>query len=368
MTSVVRMKNNNIKKRYWVLFLVPFFVSVSCKNRIKPAEDALLNSMSGRVFGTSYSILYIGEIEPDSVRKEVSSALRLLNMTFSTYTDTSIISVFNHKLPLPVLRSVMNTEDFGRGMNMFNDCFQISEEVHGYTYGAFDPTGGPLFNLWGFAENKKTFVPDSNTVDSVLKHVGMQDITYNNSDKSQIFPPSDSTYSINFNAIAKGYAVDVIAGIFQRLKVPYMVEIGGEMRMGGVKNNGDPWTIGINRPDPDSEATDALIKLQVTDISIATSGNYRNYYVENGVTYSHTIDPRTGYPVKNDLLSASVFNKDCAVADAYATAFMVMGSKEAIKTAEENDLDYILVLNSKRPDGTYEIIYSENAEDWLVED
>lgn len=255
-------------------------------------------------------------------------------MSLSTYRPSSIISSVNANDTSVVLDKY------------FLDVFNKSIEVSTRTNGAFDVTVAPLINAYGFGFTKKANVTDA-MVDSLLNFVGYKMILINNGKVVKENP----NVMIDFNAIAQGYSVDVISEFLESKRVNnYLVELGGEVRAKGKKENGEPWKVGIDQPtEMEGGGLQAAINLQ--NSAMATSGNYRKYYEENGKRFAHIIDPKTGYPGNHDLLSASVIANDCMTADAYATAFMVMGTENAKRfLAENKDLSLEVFF-----------IYSENG-------
>jgi thiamine biosynthesis lipoprotein len=191
-----------------------------------------------------------------------------------------------------------------------------------------------LVNLWGFGFDNESEV-DAGKVDSIREFVGIDKINY--SDGKLI--KSDERVMLDCSAIAKGFGVDEIGKFLESKGIAnYMVEIGGEVRTKGYNPNGVRWRIGINKPDDDALSVNNEIEqvIELTDISVATSGNYRNFYIKDNKKYAHTIDPRTGYPVQHNILSSTVLATDCSTADAYATAFMVLGLEASQKVLEKN--------------------------------
>lgn len=262
---------------------------------------------TGSIFGTVYNIKY--EHTTD-LHEDILKALNSVDMTFSLFKEQSELSRFNRG------EQIVFTPEF---IGLTNLSFQVAQE----TEGAFDPTVAPLINAWGFGF-KKGQLPTSREVDSLRTLVGYQKISVDKN-KVKIEQPN---VQLDFGAIAKGYAVDCVAKVLSDAGVlNYMVEIGGEIITHGRKPNGEEWRIGVAKPIDRGEEVQAVIAL--TDCAMATSGNYRNFYIKNGKKYAHTVDPRTGYPVEHTLLSATVIAPSCAEADAYATAFMVMGKEKA---------------------------------------
>ncbi len=221
-------------------------------------------------------------------------------------------------------------------------------EISKETNGAFDITIAPLANAWGFGFKKGAF-PDSVVIDSLLEITGYNKVQI--STKGKVVK-QDPRIMLSCSAVAKGYAVDVVAHLLEKKGIGnFMVDIGGEVVVRGKNPQDGLWRIGINKPVDDSLAVNQELQtiLKVTNLGIATSGNYRNYYYKDGKKYAHTIDPRTGYPVQHNILSATVIAKDCMSADAYATAFMVMGLEEAERFADMHpDIDACFIYADKK--------------------
>ena len=213
--------------------------------------------------------------------------------------------------------------------SMFTDVFLLSKEVSAETNGAFDITVAPLVNLWGFGFKNNEEV-DESKVAELRQFVGIDMVSLNNGEIVKEKPE----IMLDCSAIAKGYGVDAVGKYLEKEGIEnYMVEIGGEVRVRGVNPKGALWAIGINKPidDPTGQNDDIQEVINITQQSMATSGNYRNFRVKDGKKYAHTIDPRTGYPVQHSILSSTVIAEDCATADAYATSFMVLGLDGAKK-------------------------------------
>lgn len=310
------MKNHKVNL---LLFLLLFVATVWIVNRNRPSH-APYQRNSGFIFGTIYNITY--QYDKD-IQKDIEHVLRHFDGSLSMFNDTSIISRINRGEDIPV-------------DNLLKRVFLRSMQISQATDGAFDITCAPLVNAWGFGFKKGIF-PDSAQVDSLLQFVGFRKIRLNRADKVE---KADPRTMFDCSAIAKGYAVDVVADYLQSRGIKnFMVDIGGEVVVRGLNPHHNKWHIGINKPEEDSLSLTSEMQsvLAVTDAGIATSGNYRNYYYRDGVRYAHTIDPRIGYPVQHSILSSTVMAKDCMTADAYATAFMVMGFEEARRFVESHD-------------------------------
>lgn len=274
---------------------------------------------SGLIFGTMYSVTYQSKTD---LKTSIDSMLKVFDGSLSPFNDTATISRINRN------ERVIADE-------LFATVFRKSMEVSEATDGAFDITVAPLVNAWGFGFKQGSF-PDSMMVDSLLQLTGYEKVSMN--EQGEVVK-QDERMMLNCSAIAKGYAVDVIANLLKSKGVKnMMVDIGGEVVVHGKNPKEKKWRIGINKPVDDSLATNQELEriVEITDAAIATSGNYRNFYYNNGKKYAHTIDPSTGYPVQRSLLSATVVANDCMTADAYATAFMVMGVEKALEIAESN--------------------------------
>lgn len=277
--------------------------------------------------GISYTIKYTNTSTDYS--KEIANILIEFNLVLSTYDSTSEISQFNR-------RGLYQAPS-----RYFREVWKQAKEVHQETGGAFDPTVMPLINAWGFGYKKVSVAPDSSTIDSLKQYVDMSAIRLSGKEIKSI----KHGVGLDFSAIAKGYACDVIAEFLDSQDVDcYMVEIGGEVRCKGTKTDGDFWRIGVERPMEGGQSVLAAVPLE--NRSMATSGNYRNQRTFEGKKVGHTIDPRTGYPIMNHLKSATVFADNCMRADAFATAMMVLGVDQSIALAGKvSDIQVYLVYD-----------------------
>lgn len=301
----------------------------------------------GMAFGTVYKITYQ---YTEDLQTDIKAELDKVNASLSPFQKQSIISRINSNDPTVVPDS------------MFVHVFQLARTVSANTHGAFDITVAPLVNAWGFGFEESNGV-DSLTIDSLCQYVGMENAFF---DGERIIK-TDSCVMLDCSAIAKGYGCDVVAAMFDRKGIRnYMVEIGGEIVVKGVNSKRNRWTIGINKPEEDSLALSSELQtiVHVSDIAMATSGNYRNYYYRDGKKVAHTIDPRTGYPVQHSILSATVLAPDCATADAYATSFMVLGLDSAMAICNRNQelQGYFIYADDE---GEFATCYSQGFEQWL---
>ena len=278
--------------------------------------------ISGGTQGTSFSIICGRErgLTQESVYNGVSKILTDIDNSLSVYNDSSVISR-------------MNRNEDVKADRYFEEVFNLSRKVSEMTGGAFDITVGPLVRAWGFGPDASERF-DRTKLDSLMAFVGFSKVKLENGRLLKDNP----AIILDVNAIAQGYTVDVISRYFDSLGIRnYLIEVGGEVRVKGTKN-GNLWKIGIDRPFDNNliPGADLQAVIELKDRSLATSGNYRKFYEENGIKYSHTIDPVTGYPVRNRLLSATIIAGECAVADAVATAAMVMGHEKAIEFIENH--------------------------------
>lgn len=313
--------------KWCVLFVFLFLIFLFFRTN----KEEVYQSDYGKIFGTEYHITYFSDI---SYKADIEKELLLLDASVSIFNKTSVISKVNKN------ESVVLDDYF---LHVFKKAQQISFE----TEGAFDATVAPLVNAWGFGFKDQKRV-DSLVIDSLKHFVGYRKVSL----QGDKIVKKDPRLMLDFGAIAKGYAVDVVARLLERRGVfSYMVEIGGEIIVRGKspKHNEEEdrlWHIGISRPIDDSLSIDNSLQiiLKLTDKAVATSGNYRNYYYRDGKKFAHTISPITGYPVLHSLLSATVIANDCMTADAYATSFMVMGL-ERTKTfvGSNSNIDVYLV-------------------------
>lgn len=321
------------KKIYLVLSLW-ILIFTACTKQKQYFEE------SGSVFHTIYHIKYEGS---ELLTEKIDAELQKFNLSLNPFNPNSIISKVNRNEPV-------EADDW------FIEVFNKAKEVSDHSEGVFDITCAPLVNLWGFGFSKMDSVTPQ-MIDSIKQFVGYQKVRL---DGRKVIKDDPRTL-LNCSAIAKGYASDVIARLLEREGVEnYMVEIGGEVTMKGVNQNGKCWRIGINKPEDDSTG----IKNDVGEVvelckkgGVATSGNYRNYYIKDGKKYAHTIDPRTGYPSEQSILSATIVADDCITADAYATAFMAMGLEKAREAAKNiPGIEYYVIYTDEN--GKHQIEYS----------
>lgn len=291
-----------------------------------------LRTAEGAIFGTTYHIKY-----------EAAESLDSVILTELNKVDASL-SVFNQQSTI----SKINADQAQKVDPMLFEVLTKAKAVSDATKGAFDVTVMPLVNAWGFGFKKGIF-PTDQQVDSLRQFVGFHRITLS---PDSLLHKTDKRTMIDCGAIAKGYGVDRVARVLREHGViNYMIEIGGEVVTKGKNPEGHAWKIGISQPIDSNPSLASKVQtvLSLENAAMATSGNYRNFYERNGKKYAHTIDPRTGRPVQHSLLSATVMAPDCATADAYATAFMVMGMEKAqqiLKSHKELHVYFIYADNN----------------------
>ena len=282
--------------------------------------------------GTTYNIKAEDLGTGEALHKKVEARLIEINQLMSTYIDDSELSVFNQTISEECLPLSKDT------LKVIHAAQNISET----TGGKFDITLAPLIETWGF-DKKETnnAIPSQAEIDHQLSQIGYTKfIIENNCVKKE-----NPALSINLSAIAKGYGVDEIGNLVASFgHKNYMVEIGGEVIVKGVNPKGKAWTVAIESAATANRSIQRLVTLN--DISIATSGSYRNYFEKNGKRYSHTIDPTTGYPIEHNLASVTVLHKENMMADAIATAMMVMGAEEAQRYAESHQIPIFMLVKT----------------------
>jgi FAD:protein FMN transferase len=324
------------------LLLLLMIINSACSQNEKKFQ------FEGETQGTYFHITYYGDKD---YSKEIDSLLKDFDAIASVYNKKSLISKINANVDVEINK-------------IFSEIFNLGIEVSEKTDGAFDFTIAALANAWGFGPDKSNS-PDSSTVDSLLFLVSYEQIRIEN---NKIIK-DNLMIQLDFNAIAKGYSVDLIGKFLSEKSVDsYLVEIGGEVLTKGKKPDGKDWVIGIEKPSESANSPQqAQSRIAISNKAIATSGNYRNYYEKDGKRYAHTINPKTGYPVEHSLLSATVIANDCATADAYATAFMVMGKDKALSLTESiKDIEIYLIYYDAE-EKLNKIAMSSAFEDYIID-
>ena len=334
----------NKKKLIWQL---PFLLVLIVGTVIILQKQPPFRTNEGLVFGTVYKITYQHN---DDLHKEIKEVLMDVDNALSPYNQNSIISKINHNQD-----TTLNEH--------FTHVFNLAQKISAETDGAFDISVAPLVNAWGFGF-KHSIEIKPETIDSIRQFVGYQKIQINNGK----IVKEDDRLMLDCSSIAKGYGVDRVANFLKSKGVKhYMVNIGGEVALKGKNSRMKTWRIGINKPIEDSLSINQELQtiLEISDIGMATSGNYRKFYYKDGKKYAHTIDPRLGCPIQHNILSATVIASDCTTADAYATAFMVMGLEKSKAFCEEHPELNAYFICSGEGDSHY-IYYTPGMERFIV--
>ena len=338
------MKN---KKLLWQLPFLTVLV-VGTILIIRQQHSMPYRKTSDFIFGTTYHVTY--QCDSD-LTQSIKAELLKVDASLSPFNKESVITAVNENKDVQL-------------DDMFKEVFNLAMDISKDTDGAFDITVAPLVNAWGFGF-KNGSQPSSHQVDSLLQLVGYEKVSMVNGKVTK----QDPRIMLDCSAIAKGYGTDRVARLLQSRGIQnYMVEIGGEVVTSGVNPDRVPWKIGVTKPTDDSLNIGHELQtvLNVTDKAMATSGNYRNYYFKGGKKFAHTVDPKTGYPVQHSILSATVLSKSCAVADAYATSFMVMGFDKARQVLERHPelMAYFIYSNQK---GDMDVWYSPSLREKISE-
>lgn len=316
------------------------------------AEDGTLYyNVTGMAEGTSFSIIYRDELGRD-FQTDIERLLADFEKSLSVYDQSSLISRVNRNEDVEV-------------DSFFEFVFNKAKFISLLTGGAFDISAEPLFRAWGFSSQHK-HRPDDEAIRGFRACIGMDKVRIKNKRVIKSIPE----LVLNVNAIAKGYSTDIVADFLIRNDCKdYLVEIGGEIRSGGVNPQGEWWRIGIDRPSEDNliPGQDIQVILQISDKGIATSGNYRQFYIEDGCKISHTIDPVSGCPVMHNLLSVTIIADDAISADAFATAFMVAGIEQSMDWMNDEQFPDMEALFICDENGEYKVYYTEGVEKYLVE-
>lgn len=302
------------KNIIWILVLAIGTVIIIRKN-----SPERYTQVQGTIFGTLYSITYQSN---ENLKTEIEEELNRFDYSLSTFKEQSIISKVNKNEEVEL-------------DTLFTNVFNKSLEISKLTNGAFDITVAPLVNAWGFGFKQGDF-PDSLMINNLLKYTGFDKVKLEN---GKVVKDNDQII-LDCSAIAKGYAVDVIGDFLTRKEIEnFIIDIGGEILTKGVNPDGNAWRIAISKPIDDATAISNEVELilNLKNKALATSGNYRNFYIKDGKKYAHTINPKSGYPVQHNILSATVVANDCMTADALATSFMVVGLKQALEILTQID-------------------------------
>ncbi|MGK0410755.1 MAG: thiamine biosynthesis lipoprotein [Shewanella psychromarinicola] len=339
------MTVKSIKQVLLPILLLPILLTSSCSS-----PDPII-SLSGSTMGTTYHIKVVpnGSLPgPQLLQAEIDMALDVVNNQMSTYRHDSELSKFNQ---LQVQQSVKVSADT---IKVIKEGMRLYQE----TDGALDITLGPVINLWGFGPDKRpTTIPTQAQIDAAKAKMGIKELSI----KGLTLIKHNADLYVDLSSIAKGFGVDKIASILDKYHVSgYLVEIGGELNVKGNKANNVAWRVAVEQPTSEGQAVQQVI--EPGTMSLATSGDYRNFYQENGERFSHLIDPRNGYPIKHQLASATVLHSSCMTADGYATAMMVLGTQASLTLAREKNLAVMLI--EKQEQG-YQVYYSDAFKSYL---
>ena len=300
--------------------------------------------IEGRTMGTTYQVKVVTGIfdNLDELEKQIAGRLEAINNSMSTYRPDSEISRFNAMTAV------------GKPFPISADFYAVltqARHIHALTQGAWDGTIKPILNLWGFGNTTNpSRVPRAEEIAGVMQTVGFQRIRMG---ADRTIAKTHPEVTLDLASIAKGYAVDAVSGILISAGYrDFLVEIGGEVYGSGARKDGRLWRVGINQPDPDVPLNQVYRAISIDHQALATSGDYRNFFMAGNRRYSHIIDPRTGYPVDSEVVSVSVLARTCTLADGLATGLMVMGAEEGISMARR--LKHVDVFIIRRlPDGTF---------------
>jgi len=300
------------------------------------SPKSALQVISGETMGTTYSVKYLADHQ--ITQSEIDDLLVQINQSLSTYIPESTISKINQASSENC--SEISLDDF------FIDNFKLSKTIYEATEGYFNPALMPLVNYWGFGYGEKTSTAiDTNEVYRLLSLCNFGDVKFLQTHLTK----KNNAQQLDFSAIAKGYGVDQIAALLNYKNINnYLIEIGGELRASGKNAKHEHWRIGIDKPQKDLSKRTLKAILPLKNQSVATSGNYRNYRKLGAQEYGHIINPKTGFPEEKEIISATIIAQSCALADAYATACMVMGFKKAKQLVEQNpDLTGYFIYKNK---------------------
>lgn len=336
-------KTKTLKKWHLPFLLFLIIGTYLAITRKEEAKDIPFQYCEGAIFGTVYHATYQCD---SSLNGKILEELQAVDQSLSMFNPNSTISQINS--------GKSNETD-----SLLRTIFHIAREVSQATDGAFDITVAPLVNAWGFGF-KHGALPDSLQVDSLRQLIGWNRISL----KDNKFFREDPRMIIDLSAVAKGFGSDCVAQMFRKHGINnFMIEIGGEVVTSGLSPKGKAWRIGVNKPQEDSTSTSNELQtiLQMNNCAMATSGNYRNFYIDNGRKIAHTIDPKTGYPVQHSILSSTVIAPTCAIADAYATAFMVLGLEKSLQVLDKHPELMAYFIHTDK-EGNYQVWKSPGIE------
>ncbi len=310
-------------------FLFFMLLAISLVSGCDHAPEII--KISGSKMGTSYHVTIVADQPaPADLAEQIDRVLSAVDQSMSTYKAESELSQFNR---LPVSETVKASDQLW-------SVLQTSEKIWRLSNAAFDPTVGPVVDLWGFGPvASEDTIPSDEAIAAALENSGFEHLQLNSSAQTI---SKQKAIALDLSAVAKGYAVDQVADLLEMYALPdYLVEVGGEMRLSGSNPEGNPWRVAIELP---SLMPQVQRVIEINNGAVATSGDYRNYFEKDGVRYSHTIDPRHGKPITHNLASVTVMADSCADADAWATAFMVLGEEQGLRIANQQSIAVYMLL------------------------
>lgn len=352
-----QMKEASSKNKRAILYILVLLICVGCKQQAKETSYQYYR-IQGETMGTYYNITY-RQADSTGVQQDIDDLLADVNASLSTYLRDSYISIINQADRL------ISTYALDRH---FVKMINASLKTYQRTEGAFDPTVMPLVNYYGFGYRGRsdTLSISDETVDSLQRLVGFERFEIETQGDSIRITKAHKDMEIDFSAIAKGYAVDLIDEyLVQRGSDHHLIDIGGDGLARGLSPSNQSWVLGINKPTAESSIDDFALTIKLSGRAIATSGNYRNYYDQDGVKYAHTINPKTALPEISTLLSTTIIADDCMTADAYATASMVLGLQASRSLVENMYHVEACWIHDDDQDGNLEITYSSGFEQHL---
>jgi len=321
-----------------VFFLGLLFSLIACQPSQPPTKPYPF-SYSAMTMGTSFSIK--ATTLPDSIavkalQQQIDALLIEINGQMSTYQQDSELSIFNR----------LNSTEWQTVSEPLYLVLKTADDISQLSDGAFDITVSPLVNLWGFGPDPSVIkAPPAIDIQQKLSIIGYRHLHFN--PENYQVKKDFIELSLDLSALAKGYAVDKIAELLEQYTIDdYLVEIGGEIRLSGHNISGKPWRIAIEKPDANQRVLQKV--LEITDVAVATSGDYRNFFEVDGVRFSHTIDLRTGYPINHPLASVTIMAENTMRADALATAFMVIGAEAGLQLAEQHNIAALFIIKTKQ--------------------
>jgi thiamine biosynthesis lipoprotein len=330
----------------FIVVLILVLLPISCEGK----KEHLIE---GRTMGTTYRVKVVtGRFQGIfGLKDKIEKRLDEINQSMSTYLKDSEISRFNSWDRIDQKFKI--SDDFYQVMRVAQKLYHLSE-------GALDCTVNPLVDLWGFGRaGRKNKIPPKSRIEALLPTIGFENIEIIN---PGYLRKKIVSVTLDLSSIAKGYGVDAVAEVIHKEGFQnYLVEVGGEVFASGLRKDGQPWRIGINRPRKDAAINEVYKVLRLQNKAFATSGDYRNFFEVDGIRYSHVIDPKTGYPVSNGVVSVSIVADTCTFADGLATAIMVMGHKNGLSLIDRlDDVEGLIVI--EKPDGTLVDFYSKGFE------